>query len=143
MMPRFDSSRRQFLRALPGFALLLASPMRAAALVTADHSGKHPEPRPGIDASRVLKAEDLDGDEELIELFDNVRKIPQIVDGIRCSCGCADLPRSYSLLSCYEGGGMARYCQICQNSGRIAYERHLKGDSLKEIRRQVDAGADS
>jgi hypothetical protein len=104
----------------------------------ATRGGPHPEPRPGVNASRMLKPSELNGDPDLIELFDHVRTIPHIVDGIRCSCGCAGLPGNYSLLSCYEGEGMARFCEICQAGGRIAYEQHAKGKTLAEIRRHVD-----
>jgi len=138
-MQDFDSSRRQFLRMLPAFAMLLApSRMFAAVPGSLSAAGDHPEPRPGVNASRMLKTSELNGDPELIELFDHVRTIPHIVDGIRCSCGCAGLPGNYSLLSCYEGEGMARFCDICQAGGRIAYEQHAKGATLAQIRRHVD-----
>jgi hypothetical protein len=132
--------RRVFLRAAPALALLAAAPSRLFGAVDrlAEPAGPHPEPRPGVNASRMLKPSELNNDPDLIELFDHVRTIPHIVDGIRCSCGCAGLPGNYSLLSCYEGEGMARFCEICQSGGRIAYEQHSKGKSLAEIRRHVD-----
>jgi hypothetical protein len=71
--------------------------------------------------------------------FDAIREIPQIVDGIRCHCGCAEIPGFYSLLSCYEGAGMARICEICQGQGRLAARLHKAGKTLDEIRASVDA----
>jgi hypothetical protein len=68
-----------------------------------------------------------------------VRRIPQVVDGIRCSCGCADLEGFYSLLSCYEAGGMAQHCVICQGQARLAYKLHGEGWSLNGIRTAIDA----
>lgn len=132
-------SRRRFLAFLPatvGAVGALAWPARLDAIAGL---GGHPEPRPDVDGSTVLAAEDLVGTPHVIDLFDGVRQIPQIVDGIRCYCGCADLPRTRSLLSCYEEGGAARYCAICQGEGRLAVRRSREGQSLDEIRRAVDA----
>ena len=70
--------------------------------------------------------------------FDEVRQIPQIVDGIRCQCGCAEIEGNYSLLSCYEGAGMARGCDVCQGQGRLAFRLHKAGKSLDEIRAAID-----
>lgn len=101
-------------------------------------TGKHPEPRPGIDASRVLTPDQLTEHPDAISAFDQVREIPQVVDGIRCSCGCASREGFYSLLSCYEGEGMARHCEVCQGTGRMAYRLHKQGKTLNEIREAVD-----
>lgn len=101
--------------------------------------GPHPEPRAGITAARVLTRDQLGESPDVIEVFDLVRQIPQIVDGIRCQCGCADLPGFYSLLSCYEGDGMARHCNVCQGEGRLAHRLHTAGKTLQDIRRAIDA----
>jgi hypothetical protein len=106
-----------------------------------DH-GPHPTPRPGIDASHVLKPEQLKDSPGAITAFDQVRQIPQITDGIRCHCGCAKEKGFYSLLSCYEGDGMARDCQICQGQGRMAFRLHAAGKSLAQIRDAIDARYD-
>jgi hypothetical protein len=100
---------------------------------------KHPEPRPGITAAKVLTAAQLSNIPQAIEYFDLVRQIPQVVDGIRCQCGCAELDGFYSLLSCYEEGGMASYCEICEGEGRMAFRLHQEGMSLDEIRASIDA----
>ena len=109
-------SRRRFLRLLVcGFAAVAVVPRRAFARGSPAGvaRGPHPEPRPGITAARVLKADQVE-DAKLREIFDKVREIPQVVDGIRCNCGCADLEGFYSLLSCYEDKGMAQHCLVCQ-----------------------------
>ena len=99
----------------------------------------HPTPRKGITAARVLKADQLKGvADDVVRVFDMVREIPQVVDGIYCHCGCAELDCSYSLLSCYEGEGMAQACQVCQGEGRMVYELHKKGRKLDEIRAAID-----
>jgi hypothetical protein len=100
---------------------------------------KHPDPRPGIDGARVLTAKDLADAPDVIPIFDGVREIPHIADGIRCYCGCAQIEGYRSLLSCYEGAGMARWCEVCQGQGRLAYGRWKEGQSLEQIRRATDA----
>ena len=100
----------------------------------------HPEPRPGIDASRVLTPEALRGyNDEIREAFSNIREIPQIADGLRCYCGCAGRPGMRSLLTCFEAPGMATDCDICQSEARLAHRRHREGQTLAQIRRAVEA----
>lgn len=126
-------SRRRFLAILPGVMMTLAAG-RVHARGTAA-AGQHPEPRPGIDASKVTPRDKVhDGERE----FDMVREIPQVIDGIRCQCGCADVPDHYSLLSCYEGEGMAQHCQVCRGEVRLAHRLHGRGRTLDEIRAAID-----
>ena len=100
--------------------------------------GPHPTPRPGIDASKVVPAARLSDTPRVAVAFDEVRKIPSIVDGIRCHCGCAGAEGFYSLLSCFEGDGMARMCDICRGQGRLAFRLHNSGKTLDEIRAAID-----
>ena len=129
-------NRRKFLGYT--FAIVPLLPFSGAKAGLVLRATEHPDPRPGIDASRVLTREQLADHPDAITAFDQVREIPQIVDGIRCSCGCASREGFYSLLSCYEGEGMARMCEVCQGTGRMAYRLHKQGRSLKEIREAVD-----
>lgn len=132
--------RRQLV-GLVSAALLSGVPAVAQAGVTRWQPGKqtrHPAPRQGIDASRVLARGDL-GHGDAGDVFDLVRQIPQVVDGIRCHCGCADLEGYYSLLSCYESPGMAQHCLICQGEARLVFRLHSEGWSLNGIRRSIDA----
>ncbi len=133
-------SRRQFVALALG-ALASAFPFSGPLLAMGRRLRRtsHPTPRPGITAAKVLTAEQLADTPGAIPAFDSVRAIPEIVDGIRCKCGCADLEGFYSLLSCYEGDGMARYCPICQGEGRMAARLHKEGKTLDEIREAVDA----
>jgi len=125
-------SRREFL------ALSCAAPWLLHVHGRA-RQGPHPTPRPGIDASHVLQEEEIKGGKDVIAAFNDVRQIPQIVDGIRCQCGCAKHPQFYSLLSCYEGPkAMAQTCETCQAQGRYAFELHCSGKSLDEIRGAID-----
>lgn len=125
-------SRRTFLALIPLIAL--ARPARAIGL----GKPKHPTPRPGITAERVVPDAKL-MDKTAAPVFALVREIPQVVDGIRCNCGCAELEGFYSLLSCYEQGGMAQHCMICQGQAKLAHKLHKEGWSLDGIRRAIDA----
>lgn len=99
----------------------------------------HPTPRPGITAAKVVADADLADAAEALPAFAAARRIPQILDGIRCHCGCATLPGFYSLLSCYEGDGMARMCLTCQGQARLADRLERAGKSLDQIRSAIDA----
>lgn len=126
--------RRRFLtHGSSGLAALLLVHARAGALTT------HPTPRPGITGAKVLTKDQLSSRPDLVPLFDGIRAIPGIADGIRCNCGCAELPGFYSLLSCYEGDGMAKICPICQGQGRLAVRLQKEGKTLAEIRVAIDA----
>jgi hypothetical protein len=129
-------NRRHFLTsASAAITTLLLS--RRTALASAIPS--HPTPRRGITGKKVLTKEQLSGTPALIPLFDSIREIPEVIDGIRCNCGCTDPPEFYSLLSCYEAKGMARDCIICQSQGRLAVRLHKEGKSLDQIRAAIDA----
>src|SRR2546423_11669160 len=95
-------TRGRFLALLP----LVLLPRRARASGVRGIAGpRHPDPRPGITAARGLAASRLT-DKSAAPVFGMVRQIPEVVDGVRCSCGCADVEGFYSLLRCYEGDGM-------------------------------------
>ena len=128
-------TRRGFLLLLPG-ALVALGTRRGWA---AGAQVKHPTPRRGIDASRVLAAKDLDDNPDTRRAFELVRQIPQIADGIRCSCGCAEIEGYYSLLSCFEKDGMAQHCEVCQGHAVLAHRLHRAGKSLNQIRAAIDA----
>ena len=88
----------------------------------------------------MLTAVQLAKTPQAIEYFDLVRQIPEVVDGIRCQCGCAASEGFYSLLTCYEGeNAMAKMCHVCQGEGKLAVRLHKEGKSLDEIRVAIDA----
>lgn len=100
----------------------------------------HPDPRPGIDGSEVMKRDALSAfPESTHAVYDMVREMPHIADGIGCSCGCAALPDYRSLLTCFHPTGMAMGCRICQGQARLAHRRFQEGQSLEQIRRAIDA----
>jgi hypothetical protein len=132
-------TRRQFLAWLSGVCVAVAAGIRPAWAVPRKSRAEHPEPRPGIDASNVLTHEQLQNTPDVIPIYDGIREIPHIADGIRCHCGCADLPTYRSLLTCYEEQGMAMWCEICQGQGRVTYRLHKAGRTLDQIREAIDA----
>ncbi len=99
----------------------------------------HPEPRPDVDASNMLSESQLAGFDHVIELYNGIREIPHVADGIRCMCGCAELPGFRSLLTCFEGNGMAMSCEICQTEGRMVVRYHNEGRTLDQIRAAITA----
>jgi hypothetical protein len=129
-------TRRDFL--IAGFvaATLCARRMRAST------GPKHPKPRPNIDASKIVANADLKN-ADAAPAFNDARAIPQILDGIRCHCGCADWEGKYSLLSCYEGDAMAQHCEICQGQARLARRLFRMRRNLDQIRTAIDAKYDS
>jgi hypothetical protein len=129
-------SRRRFLGAASAAVTALLVPRRSA---WARSVPPHPTPRPGITGANVLTRAQLADYPKLIPLFDSIREIPEIVDGIRCNCGCTNPPAYYSLLSCYEGKAMARDCVVCQGQGRLAARLHKEGKTLDQIRVAIDA----
>ena len=129
-------SRRGFLAMLPLVLVAMGSGQGWALTV---QKKAHPAPRKGIDASRVVAAKDVDGDKAAVDAFDLVREIPQVVDGIRCSCGCDSIEGYYSLLSCFERDGMAAHCEVCQEHARLIHRLHRQGKTLAQIRAAVDA----
>jgi hypothetical protein len=132
------TSRRQFIGLIPASLFLATSGVKHMA-PGATRLSNHPEPRPGITAAKVLTRDKLGDHKDAAPVFDMVREMPQVIDGIRCQCGCASLESKYSLLSCFEDEGMAGHCEVCQNEGRLAYRLHKEGKSLKEIRAAIDA----
>lgn len=147
-----DQTRRRFLAALPvGAAAVFMRATSGEARVVPGHdegchhahgpstgNEEHPTPRADVDASDVIPKNKL-GNPAVSSLYDQIREIPEIADGVFCYCGCHVMPGHYSLLSCYESGGAAQWCEICQGEGRLVYRRHKEGQSLDQIRRAIDA----
>ena len=144
-LPSRPQSRRRFVRASASALLALlglarARPAWAQGSATAGTlgSGRHPTPRPWIDASKVLERAQLTEHPAAEPVFAMMRRIPHVVDDIHCHCGCAELPEFYSLLSCFEADGMAQHCVICRGEASLAFRMHEQGKSLDEIRAAID-----
>ncbi len=133
-------SRRRFLMHLglgaAAAALLKPAEVGAARVRVTDH----PEPRPDIDGSGVLPRSEVEVfGADVADIYDMVREMPQIADGIGCSCGCSALPGYRSLLTCYHAAGMAMGCAICQGTAKLVHGRWKEGQDLERIRRACDA----
>lgn len=130
------TSRRAFIAAAASIVAAVAVAPVAALAPRARRRPDHPDPRPGIDARNVTPRDRLPAD--VGPVFDRVREIPGVADGIRCGCGCAALEDMRSLLSCFEGHGMAQHCLVCQEQATLAFDLSRAGRSLDEIRAAVD-----
>ena len=140
---RIDLSRRHFLASVGTAVAALILPRRAAAeRWPAPPKHVHPTPRPDVDASKVLTADELKDYADAVPIFDKIREIPEIADGIRCHCGCAGHPGFYSLLSCFEKDGMGTYCATCHDEARLVFDLHKQGKTLDEIRAAICAKFD-
>ncbi len=130
-------TRRTFVLTSAAGIISVTAPWRMWRLV---RLSDHPAPRRGITGAKVMTAAQLAKHPKLVSLFDSVRKLPHIMDGIRCNCGCGNPPSMYSLLSCYEvASPMALDCAVCQGQARLAARLHAEGSSLDQIRKAVDA----
>lgn len=126
--------RREFVTAAVA-ALVLPRVARAAV-----RGGPHPEPRAGITAAKVATDVQLAEKPDAKPVFALAREIPQVLDGIRCQCGCTDGKAYYSLLSCFEAPDMmAADCQVCQAQARLAHRLHTAGKTLPQVRAGIDA----
>ena len=140
-------NRRGFLSDLAGIALVVLMPVACRSRPSAADREEelrrshawHPVPRPGINASHVLSRKSLVGYPDAIPIFDMAREIPVVMDGIRCHCNCAGRHRLRSLLSCFEGEGMAKDCSLCLEQAARVYGLHRDGKSLGDIRAIIDA----
>lgn len=130
------TTRRTFLTLVGSAAMAVAASPVAALDRLRRSRPDHPDPRPGIDARNVTAPDHLP--QEAVEVFDRVREIPHVIDGIACRCGCGALEDMRSLLSCFEGHGMAQHCLMCQGQADLAFEMTRAGRTLDEIRAAVD-----
>ena len=112
--------RRGFVRRLAAVALAAGGargPLLAAGSAAAAPR-HHPDPRPGITASRVLAE-------------------PALLDGLACVCSCVDSARHRSLLACYETSHPTS-CPGCLDEAALAGRLAAQGRDLDEVRRAVD-----
>jgi hypothetical protein len=139
-LPMPTITRRTFIAAGCAALATLVAPAALARARARRDPKPHPDPRPGITGAKVATKEQLAASPAVIPVFDSVRDMPEIADGIRCRCGCADTPGYRSLLTCYEGAdAMARECRTCQGEAKLAARMKKDGKSLDEIRAAIDA----
>jgi len=108
------------------------------AVVRVASAGRHPEPRPGITAARVLPPSTYAGYDQIVRAYEAAQQAPQVLDGLYCYCQCREHFGHRSLLECFQSEhGSA--CDICMGEATMAAQMHREGKSLEEIRRAVDA----
>ena len=101
------------------------------------HGTRHPEPRPGISAERVLPARIVPPTLGSIEAYAAARAVPTVVDGLYCHCNCSRTLGHRSLLTCFESNHAA-YCDICMGEATTAARLAEAGGSLQQIRAAID-----
>ena len=145
-MPIFSSTLRGLARPPLLIAAVLLCALVPGAARAQDHAhhghaqaaeakGRHPAPRAGITAARVLPADSVA--ERGREAYTMAARITGILDGLYCHCDCHERDGLRSLLECFENA-MASTCGICLGEARMAAEMHENGKSLDEIRDAVD-----
>jgi hypothetical protein len=137
MMP---ISRGEFLKRVGGLSVIALLDRSVLSAGMADPLD-HPDPRAGVTADSVLKADELGAKprKAVIDAYAAAREHPQIFDGLACACGCHG-GASYqhrSLLVCYETK-QPTGCVACQMEASFVGKMAKDGKALAEIRVAVD-----
>jgi hypothetical protein len=101
-------------------------------------AARHPDPRAGITAEKVLPPELVPHTPGALEAYVAARTAPATLDGLYCHCDCSKHAGHRSLLTCFESehGG---HCDICMGEARLAAQLAARGTSLAAIRAAIDA----
>jgi hypothetical protein len=132
-------SRAGFLKRVGGLSVLAF--LDTSAVAFAVPVLKHPDPREGITAEKVLKLEDL-GEKprkKVVDAYDAARQYPAVFDGLACACGClgGESYQHRSLLVCFETR-QPTGCMGCQEESAFVAKLAKDGKTLPEIRVAVD-----
>jgi hypothetical protein len=100
-------------------------------------SDHHPSPRADAHSMHVLPAARYAGMPGVGEVYQMAAEIPGVMDGVYCYCECLTNFGHYSLLECFINDHAAA-CDICLREAIMAYEMTSRGDSLDDIRQEVD-----
>jgi Protein of unknown function with PCYCGC motif len=101
-------------------------------------SGRHPDPRPDITAQTIVDSQRYAAAPDVANVYAMAKEIPGIIDGIHCYCDCARNFGHRSLMTCFESDHGAG-CDVCLREVMIAYQLSQQGQSLSQIRAQIDA----
>jgi hypothetical protein len=99
---------------------------------------RHPDPRPGVTAERVLPPGLVPNAPSAAEAYAAARGAPQLLDGLYCHCACAKHLGHRSLLTCFESDHGGR-CDICVGEALLATQLAAGGTTLEQIRHAIDA----
>jgi len=99
----------------------------------------HPDPRPEASTlgETVMPASFFTDNPKVVQTYQAVRAIPEVLDGLYCNCHCKEEAGHRSLLTCFQSQHGAG-CDICLGEAQTALEMHAQGKSLAEIRSQID-----
>jgi hypothetical protein len=97
----------------------------------------HPEPRSNVSAADVIPASRYADAQGIARAYEFAKQYPQVLDGLHCYCDCARNFNHRSLLTCFESDHGAD-CEICLREAMIAGQLHERGQSLDQIRAQID-----
>ncbi len=101
------------------------------------HATRHPDPRPGITAERVLPAGLVPSTPGSVAAYAAARAVPAVLDGVYCHCNCSRTLSHRSLLTCFESNHAAS-CDICMGEATTAARLAAAGGSLQQIREAID-----
>jgi hypothetical protein len=102
-----------------------------------DPLAHHPMPRIDAHAMHVMPAARYASMPGVGEVYEMAAEMPEMLDGVYCYCFCHNNFGHYSLLDCFledHGAG----CDICLQEAVLTYEMTNQGNSLDDIRREVD-----
>lgn len=120
------------------FAAGAAAALAAAVVTTKPASGsRHPEPRAGITAAKVLVGDAFPRTPGAEEAYAAARNAAATLDGLYCYCDCSKHAGHRSLLTCFQSDHGA-YCDICMGEAMLANELAGRGTSLQDIRTAID-----
>lgn len=120
-----------------GTVLVLLLVVRGVGIATAEAS-VHPPPREGITANSVLPASRYADYPMIVQVYQQAKEIPDVLDGLYCYCHCAEHDGHRSLLSCFESDHGAG-CDVCLQEAALAHTMRRGGASLREIQDAIDA----
>lgn len=100
-------------------------------------AGAHPAPREGITRQGLMPAARYDGHLRIQTVYQQAARVPAVLDGLYCYCGCGDHMGHRSLYTCFETDHAAA-CDVCLSQASQAYRLSQAGQSLDQIREAVD-----
>ena len=106
-------------------------------VVVPDASTQHPDPRPTMTKADVKSASAYTTYPRVAGVYRQASAIPQVLDGLYCYCHCSEHSGHYSLLDCFRSDHGAG-CDICLSEAATAYRMSQDGQTLDEIRDEVD-----
>lgn len=125
-------------RALSAYWLIAGVVVVALSLVLVpDAAARHPDPRPNMTKADVKSASAYRAYPRVASVYRQARAIPHVLDGLYCYCHCSKHAGHYSLLDCFKSDHGAG-CDVCLSEAAAAFRMTRDGQTLDEIRGEVD-----